>query len=300
MPRGNGASENKNFEAYVDADKSQFRYMMCITRRIIQRKELEMKVGIVGLGVMGKAMARIIKENHEIALFSRSQEKLGSFAKEVGGKHCNTLEELADFSEAIIIAVKPKHLEVVAEDLDPLMGKETLLLSVLGGISLEVLRENFSNGIPFRVMPSLLLLSRKGVIGIADEPSIDQKRKEQVNAILEGMGSRAWIDEPHMNAFTALAASNPALIYLMIEGMVEAGISMGIKADLAQEFILKTLEGSIDLLRMNGNTTQKLRYQICSPGGSTIAGIEELEKYGVRYGIMQGIKRIADAQDKKD
>lgn len=274
--------------------------MMCITRETIQRKELEMKVGIVGLGVMGKAMARIIQENHEIALFSRSQEKLAPFAKEVGGKHCKSLEELADFSEAIIIAVKPKHLDVVAEDLDPLIDKDTLLLSILGGVTLEVLRDKFSNGIPFRVMPSLLLLSRKGVIGIADEPNIDQARKEQVNEILAGMGGRAWIDEPHMNAFTALAASNPALIYLMIEGMVEAGISLGIKADLAQEFVLKTLEGSVDLLRIDGNTTQKLRYQICSPGGSTIAGIEELEKHGVRYGIMQGIKQIAFAQDEED
>lgn len=259
-----------------------------------------MKVGIIGLGVMGKAMARIIKENHELALFSRSYEKLASFAGELGAKHCKTLEELAEFSEAIIIAVKPKDLEVVAEELDPLMDKDTLLLSVLGGVFLEVLRENFSNGIPFRVMPSLLLLSRKGVIGIADEPTIDQAKKKEVNAILEGMGSRAWIDESHMSAFTALAASNPALIYLMIEAMVEAGISLGVKADLAQEFVLKTLEGSVDLLRMDGNTTQKLRYQICSPGGSTIVGIEELEKHRVRYGIMQGIKQIAFAQDEEE
>lgn len=254
-----------------------------------------MKVGIVGLGVMGKAMARIIKENHELALFSRNHEKLIPFAKEVGGKLCKSLEELANFSEAIILAVKPKHLETVAEDLDPLIDGETLLLSILARVPLETLRENFSKGILFRLMPSLLLLSKKGVIGIVDQPNIDQKRKEQVNTILEGMGTQAWIDEPHMDALTALVASNPALIYLIIEAMVEAGISLGIKADQAQEFVLKTLEGSIDLLRMNGNTTQKLRYQICSPGGATIAGIEELEKQRVRYGIMQGIKRIAGA-----
>ena len=259
-----------------------------------------MKVGIVGLGVMGKAMARIIKENHELALFSRSQEKLNSFAKEIGGKQCKTLEEFTEFAEVIILAVKPKHLETVAEELDPLMKKETLLLSILGGVSLDRLRENFSNGTLFRIMPSLPLLSRKGMIGIADEPSLSQEIKNQVNKVLNGMGTMTWIDEPHMNAFTALTGSNPAVIYLIIEAMVDAGISMGIKAEMSQEFVLKTIEGSIALLRMKGNTTQSLRYQICSPGGTTIAGIEELEKQGVRYGVMQGIKRIADAQNDMD
>ncbi|MEM8728177.1 MAG: pyrroline-5-carboxylate reductase [Chlamydiota bacterium] len=256
-----------------------------------------MKVGIIGLGVMGKAMARIIKDNHEIALFSRNHEKLAPFSGEIGGKHCNTLKELADFSEAIIIAVKPQQLEGIAEDLDRLIDKNTLLLSILGGVDLRVLRAKFSNGILFRVMPSLLLLVRKGVIGIADQPHIDPAKKKEVNEILEGMGGVAWIDELYMNAFTALTASSPALIYSVIEGMVEAGIGLGIKADLAQEFILKTFEGAVDLLRLDGNTTQKLRYQVCSPGGSTIAGMEEIEKHGVRYGIMQGIKQIAYAQD---
>ncbi|QVL57066.1 MAG: pyrroline-5-carboxylate reductase [Simkaniaceae bacterium] len=256
-----------------------------------------MKVGIIGLGVMGTAMARIIKENHELALFSRSQDKLVSFAKEVGGKTCKSLEELTDFSEVIVLAVKPKHLETVAEDLDPLMNKETLLLSILGGVSLEILRENFSNGTLFRVMPNLPLLSRKGMIGVADEATISQEIKNKVDELLKGMGTTTWIDEPQMNAFTALTGSNPAVIYLIIEAMVEAGISMGIKADVAQEFVLKTIEGSIDLLRMEGNTTQSLRYQICSPGGTTIAGIEELEKRGVRYGIMQGIKHICAASE---
>ncbi len=256
-----------------------------------------MKVGIIGLGVMGSAMARIIKENHEVALYSRSQKKLASFSKEIGGKHCKSLEELTDFAEVIILAVKPKHLEIVAEELDPLMKKETLLLSILGGVSLKTLRESFTNGTPFCVMANLPLLCKKGMIGVADEPEIDQKTKDKVNDTLKGLGTITWIDEPHMNAFTALTGSNPAVIYLIIEAMVEAGISMGIKAEVAQDFVLKTMEGSIDLLQVEGNTTQSLRYQICSPGGTTIAGLDELEKHGVRYGIIQGIKRICNASE---
>ena len=259
-----------------------------------------MKVGIIGLGVMGSAMARIIKENHELALYSRDQDKAGIFAKEIGAKNCDCLEKLADFAEVIILAVKPKHLEVVAEDLDPLMKKETLLLSILGGVSLKILRENFSKGTSFRVMPNLPLLCKKGMIGVADEVDIDPKTKEKVNDTLKGLGTTVWIDEPHMNAFTALTGSNPAVIYLIIEAMVEAGVAMGIKADVAQEYVLKTMEGSIDLLRMEGNTTQSLRYQISSPGGTTIAGLNELEKHRVRYGIAEGIKRIAHAADNTD
>ena len=108
-----------------------------------------MRVGIIGLGVMGKALAIGMKDSHCLALFSRNQDKLASFAEKIGQRHCSTLEECVHLSEVIILAVKPKDLETVAHSLDPLITKTTLLLSILGGVSLATLKSNFSNGIFF-------------------------------------------------------------------------------------------------------------------------------------------------------
>lgn len=256
-----------------------------------------MKIGVIGLGTMGSAMAQIVLEKDELAIYSRNQEKVAQFVKEHGGKHCKSLEELAEFSEAIILAVKPKHLDLVAEDLDPLMKKETILLSILGGVSIEVLKGHFSNGVSFRVMPNLPLLCKKGMIGIADEDGIDPKLKKKVESILKGMGAVTWIEEEQMNAFAALTGSNPAVIYLLIEAMVEAGILLGFKADIAQDYVLKTIEGSVKLIEKTRKSPQELRHQVCSPGGTSIVGIEALEKERVRYGVMEALKRIAKAAE---
>lgn len=258
-----------------------------------------MKVGILGLGTMGSAMARIIVEQDELALYSRSPDKVAAFVKEHGGKACQSLAEFAQFSEVIIIAVKPRQLDLVVEDLDALIKKETLLLSILGGVSLETLKDRFSNGIPFRVMPNLPLLCKKGMIGIADEKRIDAQLKKKVETLLGRMGSVTWLEEELMNSFASLTGSNPALIYVLIEAMVDAGIRLGFKADVALDYVLKTIEGSVRLVQETGKSPQSLRHQVCSPGGTSIVGVEMLESEGVRFGIMEALKHIAEAAEKK-
>lgn len=88
-----------------------------------------MKIGIVGCRVIEKSIAHIIKEYHELTLYSRNQETLKVFSKVVKIKNCSTLDELAHHSEAVVLAVKPKDLAAIAEDLDPVLEKGTMLHS---------------------------------------------------------------------------------------------------------------------------------------------------------------------------
>lgn len=250
-----------------------------------------MKIGIIGCGVMGGAMARIISEHHEVALYSRNQEKLEVFCKEIGAKKCSSFEEFAKGRDAIIIAVKPKDLDALAEDLDPFIEKETLVLSILAGRSLSLLENRFSNKTIFRLMPNLPLLCGAGMIGVAEDPKISSAIKDKINSILKGLGTIVWLDESLMNAFAALTGSNPAFISLIIEAMVEAGISMGFKGKEAEEYVLKTIEGTIALLRHRREEAGPLRWEIASPLGTTIVGLVELEKRGVRYGVTRGIQK---------
>ncbi|MBF5058847.1 pyrroline-5-carboxylate reductase [Candidatus Neptunochlamydia vexilliferae] len=257
-----------------------------------------MKVGVIGCGVMGNAMARRMAKKHEVALYSRSS--VADLAQEIGAKACTSLKEVADHAEALVLAVKPHRLEEVAEELEPLMKQESLLLSVLGGISLANLKEHFSRGVLFRVMPNLPLLCGKGMIGVAEDPQVAKEDQEKVNQVLEGMGTTVWLKEELMNPFTALTGCNPAFIYLIIEAMVEAGISMGIKQELAEDYVLKTIEGAVALFRDQGDSLQSLRWKIASPGGSTIAGLQELEKERVRYALMRGIQRANEKSHESD
>ena len=249
-----------------------------------------MKVGIIGCGIMGSALARTIVKHHELTLYDHKECHSEPLARDIGAKACFDLNTFSKGVEVVILATKPKQLVEIAEDLDPMLSRKTLLLSILAGTTLEALQASFSNPTLFRLMPNLPLVCGKGMIGIVEESSQSPEDKEKVRDVLQGLGKVSWLPESLINAFTALTGSNPAFIYLIIEAMVEAGVSIGVKASEAQELILGTIEGSLELLRSSQESLQSLRWKIASPGGTTIAGLNELEAQKVRHGVMRGIQ----------
>ena len=249
-----------------------------------------MRVGIIGCGVMGSALARMIIKKHEVILYDHKKSHSEPLSRDIGAKVCFDLNTFAKQVEVVILAIKPKQLIEVAEDLDPLLNRQVLLLSILAGTPLEVLQASFSNPTLFRLMPNLPLICGKGMIGIVEESSQSLEDRERVQGILQDLGKVSWLPESLINAFTALTGSNPAFIYLIIEAMVEAGISIGIKASEAQELILGTMEGAIELLQHTQESPESLRWKIASPGGTTIAGLNELEAQKVRHGVIRGIQ----------
>jgi pyrroline-5-carboxylate reductase len=248
-----------------------------------------MNVGIVGCGVMGSAMARIIKGHEEIFLYTRHVENIKDLAKEQGVTLCTSIEEIGNSCDAVVLAVKPKDLEEIAEELDPVLQKGTLLLSILVGTPLYRLRSYFSNPKVFRLLPNIPLLCGMGLIGVADEEEVLAEDKRAVDQILKGLGTTVWLDEGLMNPFAALTGSSPAFIYLIIEAMIQAGITVGFKSAEAKELVLRTIEGSVALLRHTGAEVSEARNAVSSPGGTTIAGLNEMERLNVRHGVISGV-----------
>lgn len=248
-----------------------------------------MKIGIIGCGVMGSAIARILSKSHEIALYSRDQEKVKALAKEIGGKGAGALDELMKGLDVVILAIKPYQLDDVAEDLDPLLEKNTLLLSILSGTPLKKLHEKFEGKKVFAAAPNLALLCGKGMIGVADDPAISLADKEKVTHTLESLGKIVWLEEGKINAFAALTGSSPAFIHVIVEAMVEAGINMGFKPADAQEYVLQVLEGTSALIRSTSSQLGGVRWSVASPQGTTIQGLRTLEKYCTRFGMIEAI-----------
>jgi len=247
-----------------------------------------MKVGIIGCVVMGSAMARIIRNHHEVFLYTRRPETLDEDLK-VKTTLTKSIEEIAKSSDMIILAVKPKDLEALIEDLDPALKKGTLVLSILVGTTLDHLKSSFPTAKPFRLMPNLPLLCGKGLIGIAEDDDALPEDKESVDQVLSGLGSTVWLDEKLMNPFAALTGSSPAFICLIIEAMVQAGIAVGFKSEVALELVLKTVEGTAGLLKQTGDSPSKVRQSVASPRGTTVCGLNAMEANGVRHGVISGI-----------
>lgn len=243
-----------------------------------------MRVGVIGCGVMGSAIARrLAAGGTELALLDHNKEKAKALAEELGGKF---LDNLAD-PDLLFIAVKPKDFPSLAESLT--LKKGMLVISIMAGISLETLKRGLPSAKVVRAMPNLALLSGESMTTLVEDPSLDKNKQKEVETLFGMMGKYLWIKEEEIDAATALAGSGPAFILGVIEGMVEAGISMGLRADVSLQLAMQTCLGSVALLEATNENPQSLRWMISSPGGTTIAGLGVFEELGVRFGMTKTI-----------
>lgn len=243
-------------------------------------------IAVVGCGVMGSAFARYFAKKNRVRVFDKNGAKAALLAQESGIQHSPTLEQALQGVDVILLAIKPKDLKTFAENARGYLSEGQLLLSVLAGIPLEVLEQQLPHVTLLRTMPNLPLICGKGVIGVVDHPHLTEEVKGDVNRLLEGVGLISWQPESKIDALTALSGSGPAFVYVILEAMIEAGISMGLTAKESELYAVKMMEGATALLQESGKHPAELKWQIASPAGTTIAGLNVLEEKGVRGGII--------------
>ena len=242
-----------------------------------------MKVAIIGCGVMGSAFARFLVKKHEVFLCGKDQEKLKALSSEIGAPVEKT-ELACKKAEVILLAFKPKDLAIAAKEISAFTeGK--ILISILTSTDSSVLKSYFPKAHIVRTMPNLAITLGEGVIGIADH--INDTVKDKVASILTGMGLIYFLPESKIDAFTALCGSSPAFVLVILEAMMEGGVSFGFSFADSEKLIIKVFEGTLALLKASGKHAVELKMQISSPGGTTIAGLNEMEQQGVRSGLIK-------------
>lgn len=245
-----------------------------------------MKISIIGCGKMGSAMANRLAKGNTLALFDRHQESAKKVAHTLGAQLCSNIKEAASFGEFVILAVKPQDLHHVA----PLIARELrdnqLIVSILAGVTTDSIQAYFPNIPVLRIMPNLALIHGKGVIGLADSSSLPQSLKEKAQKTFECFGFLHWIPEKQIDALTAITGSGPAFLLVLIESIVEAGITMGFPASEAKTLATELMAGVVALLQGTDKHPAEIKWEIASPSGTTIAGLNTLEDHNVRSGLI--------------
>lgn len=252
------------------------------------------RVAIIGCGNMGSALAQgmskiAMSKIASLVLFDRHPEKSEALSKQLGGSAAKTLVVAVKGADFVVLAIKPKDLSAIAAEIAPLLGPKTILISLLAGISQEQLREKFPNSMVVRAMPNLAVNCGKGVTGLVEDLRLEQSIKQQLEALFEPTGTVIWVPENKIDALMALTACAPAFIAHIIEAFVEGGIYMGLSATQALPLVLQVFEGTLALLKDQDLHPAILRWQIASPGGTTIEGLKVLEEHRVHYAIMQAL-----------
>jgi pyrroline-5-carboxylate reductase len=220
---------------------------------------------------MAAAMARGLAGEAEGMLFTDAGSgRAAELARELGGEAVGSNAELAERADLVVLAVKPAKLEEVGAEL----GGAKAVVSLLGATSLERVRAAVPAAEVARAMPNVAVEVRRGVLCLAGELS------GEVREMLGLLGHVVELPDSELDAATAVMGCAPAYLALAVEALADAGAEAGLEAGLARELVVETTAGTAELLRVRH--PGDVRSAVASPGGSTEAGLEALDREGAR------------------
>lgn len=255
-----------------------------------------MKIGFIGLGNMGGSLARLVAQDEryrsELLLANRSRDKAEKIAAELGGQPVNNEDVFAQ-AEVIFLGIKPAQFaDLLAEYQEIIENRESILLvSMAAGLSLELLEKlTPSHHRWIRIMPNTPVAVCEGVITYALSQQAKQADEDMLRELLSSTGLLVKLEEKQLDAATALAGCGPAFVYLFIEALADASVRAGLSRDIALQLANQTLLGAAKLSQISGQHPAQLKDQVCSPAGSTIAGVASLEENAFRGTVMAAVQ----------
>ena len=212
-------------------------------------------------------------------LFSDSGSgRAAALAEELGGEAVGSNRELAERADLVVLAVKPAKLDEAAAEL----GDAKVVVSLLGATSLERVESSFPGAEVLRVMPNVAVEVRRGVLCVAGAES------PQVRSMLSQLGHVVELPDAQFDAATAVMGCAPAYLALAVEALAKAGADAGLDAELARQLVVETTAGTAELLRERHPAD--VRRAVASPGGSTEAGLEALDREGARDAFEAAVR----------
>ncbi len=258
------------------------------------------KFGLIGGGVMGEALlSRLLQQKvyqpSEILVSDPQQQRRVFLAQEYGVEVTTDNRLVVESTtEVLLLAVKPQVFDRVVSELgDWQVGSETttvsLLISIMAGVPLQKLEVAFPGQPVVRVMPNTPATVGAGMSAIASGKLMQPEHQELATRILESVGQVVEVPETLMDAVTAVSGSGPGYVTIFIESLTDGGVCAGLPRAIAYKLALQTVLGTAVLLQESGMHPAQLKDRVTSPGGTTIAGIAELESAGFRSAIIEAV-----------
>lgn len=193
-------------------------------------------------------------------------------------------------ADVVVLSVKPQAFPAVLPELAPALSHSPLVISIAAGVPLRAIEARLgANTRVVRAMPNTPALAGAGATAIAGGQHATPADLEIAEAIFRSVGIVTRVDESLMNAVTALSGSGPAYVFLMVEALTEAGVRAGLPEETSAALAAQTVYGAGKLLHESSESPATLRRNVTSPGGTTQAGLEQLESGGLREVVARAV-----------
>jgi len=265
-------------------------------------------IGFLGAGQMATALAQgwmaagLVEWEQSLASDPYLPARQ-SFQTNTGIRAIASNEDVVDAADILVLAVKPQMMGKLLREIRPRIANRHLVISIAAGVTLQQLAEGLGSATRVvRVMPNTPCLVGASATGYSVGPTATNDDAAIVEKLFGAVGLAVPLGEHLLDAVTGLSGSGPAYVYVMIEALADGGVRMGLPRDVALKLAAQTLLGSAKMVLETGKHPGVLKDAVASPGGTTIAGLHELERGGIRATLMNAVeaatKRAAELGQK--
>ena len=259
---------------------------LAIKVRKASRTGEKMKVGFIGCGNMGGALARAVISVMQTNVYVNDydKEKAEAFCRDTGAEY-RSGADICRECDFIFLGVKPAVLPSLLTALDSHIqeNKRSTLVSMAAGVAISKIEAALTSPHAIiRIMPNTPVAIGKGMITWCNNDLVTEKAQDEFLKIMSGAGSLDRISEGLIDAASAVAGCGPAFVYMFLEALADGGVECGLPRDKAMLYAAETLKGAADMVEQTGKHPGLLKDEVCSPGGSTIEGVRALEEGAFR------------------
>ena len=264
----------------------------------------KLTLGFLGAGKMASALAKgfvqagLVKPD-QILASDPSEAARAAFSKEVGAKATASNPDVVMFAEVLLLAVKPDQAGDVLKEIRDQFTEKHLLISIAAGVMLAKLEGGLVGGARvIRVMPNTPAIVGASATAYAPGKNATAEDGQLAQKLFSGVGVAFQVQESLLDAVTGLSGSGPAYACLLIEALSDGGVAAGLPRAVATTLAAQTMLGTAKMILETGQHPGALKDMVTSPGGTTIEGLHELEKAGVRGALITAVRAAAEKSEK--
>ncbi len=251
--------------------------------------------GNMGLALVRGLLARDPKAASRLVVSSREAGRLRERMRGLNVRVAETNSEAVEGAQVVVLAVKPQILPGVLAEVRASISPGTTVVSIAAGVPTSVIEEGLGvaagagTGV-VRAMPNVAASVRASATAIARGRSTRPVDLERARGLLSAVGLVLEVEEDLMDAVTGLSGTGPLYLFLILEGLSDAGVKVGLSRAVSSELAIQTLVGAAQLVQATGEHPAKLRDLVTSPGGTAITALHSLEKSGLKAMLLDAVE----------
>jgi pyrroline-5-carboxylate reductase len=255
----------------------------------------DVRIAIIGAGAMGGAiinglLVRELVKPEQIMATEPREERRRELLAQAHISVSSDNREAAQWADVVIFAVKPQLIPQVVPPLAGTLQPAALCISIAAGIPISTFVDGLQHAAVVRSMPNTPAQIGEGMTVWTAAPEVSNEQRAYARSILSALGYEHFVEsEAYLDMATAISGSGPGYVFLMIESMIDAGVHLGFARPVAEKLVHQTMLGAVRYAQQSDLHAAQLRNAVTSPGGTTAAGLSELERGNIRTTLSDAV-----------